>query len=316
MTVNPQAQTLLDAAAKAEATGAPSPQELGAEGLRALFKKTRNALTPEPPEVGHVEDLLVLGPAGYIPVRYYRPKGAHENAKLPMLLYFHGGGWMVGDIETHDVVCRMLANRGGFAVANVDYRLAPENKFPAAIEDSWAVTRWARGGAGGLSIDKDRIGVGGDSAGGNISAVLALMARDAGLSLAFQALIYPATHFSLETNSHHKFAKGYLLTRDAQAWYHENYLRSDADRENWWASPALAADFTDVAPAFVLTCGYDPLLDEGRAYFEQLKSAGVPTTYRCFEGQVHGFITMGKVINDANEAVYDVADKVCEAFSV
>ncbi|MDG2033624.1 MAG: alpha/beta hydrolase, partial [Rhodospirillales bacterium] len=314
MTVNPQAQTILDAAAKAEAAGVPTPQELGAEELRALFKNTRGALTPEAPDVGHVEDLLLPGPAGHIPVRYYRPEGAYENAKLPMLLYFHGGGWMVGDIETHDVICRMLANRGGFAVANVDYRLAPENKFPAAIEDSWAVTQWALAGAGGLSIDTEHIGVGGDSAGGNISAVLALMARDARLSLAFQALIYPATHFSLETRSHHKFAEGYLLTRDAQTWYHESYLRSDADRENWWASPALASDFENVAPAFVLTCGYDPLVDEGRAYADLLKAAGVPVAYRCFEGQVHGFITMGKVIDEANEAVIDVADRVAAAF--
>ncbi len=314
MTVNPQAQTLLNAAAKAEAAGVPTPQELGAEGLRALFKVTRGELTPEPPNVGHVEDLSVPGPIGDIPVRYYRPKGANENAKLPVLLYFHGGGWMVGDIETHDVICRMLTNRGGFAVANVDYRLAPENKFPAAIEDSWAVVQWAAFGAGGLSIDTDRIGVGGDSAGGNIAAVLALMARDAGLSLTFQALIYPATHFSLETVSHHKFADGYLLTRDAQAWYHKSYLRSDADRDNWRASPALAADFTNVAPAFVLTCGYDPLLDEGKAYADLLEAADVPVAYRCFDGQVHGFITMGKVIDQANEAVMDVADRAALAF--
>ncbi len=315
MTVNPQAQILLNAAAKAEVAGAPTPQELGAEGLRALFKVSRGELTPDPPDVGHAEDFSIPGPAGKIPVRYYRPKGANENSRLGMLLYFHGGGWMVGDIETHDVVCRMLANRGGFAVANVDYRLAPENKFPAAIEDSWAVTQWAKAGAGGLSIDADRVGVGGDSAGGNISAVLALMARDAGLSLAFQALIYPATHFSLETESHHKFANGYLLTRDAQAWYHESYLRSDADRNNWRASPALAADFTNLAPAFILTCGYDPLLDEGKAYAELLKAAGVPVVYRCFDGQVHGFITMGKVIDEANNAVIEVADWIATAFS-
>ena len=165
-----------------------------------------------------------------------------------------------------------------------------------------------------MSIDTGRIGVGGDSAGGNISAVLALMARDAGLSLAFQALIYPATHFSLETESHYRFANGYLLTRDAQAWYHESYLRSAADRDHWWASPALAADFTNVAPAFVLTCGYDPLFDEGKAYADLLKAAGVPVAYRCFDGQVHGFITMGKVIDEANEAVTDVAKRVAAAF--
>ena len=306
---------VLDAAANAEANGAPTPQELGAEELRALFKRTRAALTPDPPEVGHVEDLMVPGPTADIPVRYYRPYGTKKYARIPLLLYFHGGGWMVGDIETHDVICRMLSNRGRFAVVNVDYRLAPENKFPAAIEDSWEVTKWAKSGANGLSVDTDRIGVGGDSAGGNISAVLALMARDSGLELAFQALIYPATHFSLDTTSHRKFGEGFLLTRVAQAWYHDSYLRGEEDRQNWRASPALATDFRNVAPAYVLTCGYDPLLDEGKAYVESLRAAGVPAAYRCFEGQVHGFITMGKVIDEANEAVNDVADRVASAFS-
>jgi len=315
MTVNPQAQVLLDAAAKAEAEGVPTPQELGPVGLRDVFKKTRGALTPEPPDVGHVEDVSIPGPGGEIPIRYYRPAGSETDEKLPLLIYFHGGGWMVGDIETHDVISRMLANRGGFAVANVDYRLAPENKFPAAIEDSWATVEWAKAGAGGLNIDTDRIAVGGDSAGGNISAVLALMARDAGVDLSFQALIYPATHFALETESHHKFGQGYLLTRDAQAWYHEMYLRSDEDRNDWKASPALAEGFGGVAPAFVLTCGYDPLVDEGKAYADKLSAAGVAVDYTCYEGQVHGFITMGKAIDEANDAVYEVADKVAKAFA-
>ncbi len=315
MTVNAQAKVLLDAAAAAEAIGAPSPQELGAIGLREVFKKTRGALTPEPPDVEQVKDIIVTGPNGDIPLRYYRPKNSDNEAKLPLLLYYHGGGWVVGDIETHDVICRTLANRGGFAVANVDYRLAPENKFPAAIEDSWATVEWAKSGAGGLKIDSNRVALGGDSAGGNISAVLALMARDSGIELSFQALIYPATHFSLETESHHKFGEGYLLTRDAQFWYHETYLRSDEDRDDWWASPALAENFAGVAPAFVLTCGYDPLVDEGKAYADKLEAAGVHVEYHCYEGQVHGFITMGKAIDEANDAVDEVADKVAASFA-
>ncbi len=161
MTVNAQAKVLLDAAAAAEAIGAPSPQELGAIGLREVFKKTRGALTPEPPDVEQVKDIIVTGPNGDIPLRYYRPKNSDNEAKLPLLLYYHGGGWVVGDIETHDVICRTLANRGGFAVANVDYRLAPENKFPAAIEDSWATVEWAKSGAGGLKIDANRVALGG-----------------------------------------------------------------------------------------------------------------------------------------------------------
>jgi len=165
MSVNFQAQAILDIAEKAEIVGAPSSEELGAKELRIVFKKSRGSLTPEVPDVGHVEDFSIQGPGGKIPVRYYRPIGSELTQTLPLLIYFHGGGWVVGDRDTHDVICRMLANRGQFAVINVDYRLAPENKFPAAIEDAWAVFKWAVNGAGGHAIDVDRIAVGGDSAG-------------------------------------------------------------------------------------------------------------------------------------------------------
>ena len=316
MTINRQTQLILDAATKAELESALSPQEMGPAGMRDEFKSTRRSLTPEPPDVSLIEDLYVPGPAGDIPVRYYRPQGPDNEEHLPVLLYHHGGGWVVGDIETHDVICRMLANQGGFAVVNVDYRLAPEHKFPAAIEDSWAVLKWVKSGAGELRIDGDRIGLAGDSAGGNISAVLSLMARDANLYISFQILIYPATHFSLDTESHRKFGEGYLLTRDAQKWYHEMYLRTDADRQDWRASPILATDFSNVAPAFILTCGYDPLLDEGRSYADKLRAAGIPVEYRCYEGQVHGFLMMGKIIDEANEAINDIALKARVAFSV
>lgn len=242
MPVNPQAQVILDAAAAAEVAGVPTQRELGAVALRDVFKKTRGALSPDAPEVAHVEDITIPGPGGDIPARYYRPQGSNAGQALPVLLYFHGGGWMVGDIETHDVISRMAANRGGFAVVNIDYRLAPENKFPAAVEDAWASVEWAIGGAAGLAIDPQRIAVGGDSAGANLSAVAAIMARDAGIKLRFQALVYPATKFYLDTDSHEKFGEGYLLTKEAQAWYHEEYLRNDADRDDWRASPAFAED--------------------------------------------------------------------------
>ena len=314
MSVNFQAQVILDIAEKEEIVGAPSPEELGAKELRIVFKKSRGSLTPEVPDVGHVEDFSTQGPGGKIPVRYYRPIGSELTQTLPLLIYFHGGGWVVGDRDTHDVICRMLANRGQFAVINVDYRLAPENKFPAAVEDAWAVFKWAVGGAGGHAIDVDRIAVGGDSAGGNLSAVVAIMARDFGLNLSFQALIYPATSFHLNTASQEKFYKGYLLTKEVQDWYHAQYLRNESDRDDWRASPMLSDNLRDVAPAFILTCGYDPLVDEGRSYAEKLKQAGVQIKYRCFEGQVHGFITMGRAIDEANEAVYEVADSISSAF--
>lgn len=314
MTVNPQAQKILDAAAKAEAEGMPTPKELGAVALRDVFKKTRGAMNPPAPDVSLIEDVSIPGPGGDIPARYYRPSDADPDEKLPVVMYYHGGGWMVGDIQTHDVICRMAANRGGFAVVNVDYRLAPEHKFPAAVDDTWASVEWALAGADGRAIDPSRVAVGGDSAGGNLSAVAAIMARDAGINLAFQALIYPATRMALLTESHKKFGKGYLLTAEYQEWVHECYLRNDADRDDWRASPELAEDLTGVAPAYVMTCGYDPLVDEGKAYADRLSAAGVPCTYRCFKGQVHGFITMGGVIDEANEALFEVSDAVAAAF--
>ena len=229
---------------------------------------------------------------------------------MPILVYFHGGGWIYGDLDSHEGMCCELANRGDFAVASVDYRLAPEAKFPAGVEDAYAAVKWIAAGGEGWCIDTGRIAVGGDSAGGNLAAVVCLMARGHGPGIAFQALLYPSTRFEAGTTSSREFAEGYMLTAQQQAWVNRHYLNGPADILDWRASPLLAEEFSDLPPAFVLTGGFDPLRDEGRAYADRLRDAGVAVTYRCFDGQIHGFLTMARVIDEAAVALTEIADAV------
>ena len=262
-----------------------------------------------------VEELSIPGVKGNIPARFYRPILATKQDKLPVLIYFHGGGWTIGDIDTHDPVCRLLADSGKFSVLNVGYRLAPENKFPAAVEDAWSAYNWVVDGQGDyLGIDTGAISVGGDSAGGNLATVVSIMARDAKLNLICQALIYPATSFYIDSDSQREFAEGYFLTREGQKWYHSQYLGSDEDRDNWKASPIFADSLEGLAPAYILTCGFDPLRDDGLVYSERLKKSGVEVVYRCFEGQIHGFITMGGIIDETIVAINEVASFVSSQY--
>jgi acetyl esterase len=311
--LDPQARAVLERVARADLP--PYPQ-LGAHGARQLYRETRGALAAPPPEVESVEDLLAPGPAGDIRVRLYRPRGAADAGPLPALVYFHGGGWTIGDLDTHDVVCRELADLARCAIASVDYRLAPEHKFPAAVDDAVAATRWVAREAGRLGIDARRIAVGGDSAGGNLAAVVALVARDeGGPPLAMQTLIYPATDMAADTASHLRYAEGLLLTRDSIVWFKENYLRDAADEADWRASPLKAPDLARLPPAYVITAGFDPLVDEGRAYADRLQTAGVPVTYECFEGMIHGFVTMGGAIAAAHHALARCAQGLRAAFA-
>jgi len=311
--LDPQARAVLERIARADLP--PYPQ-LGLAAVRELYRETRAKLGAAPPEVAHVESRHAAGPAGAIPIRLYRPLGARADERLPALVYFHGGGWTFGDLDTHDVVCRELANLARCAVASVDYRLAPEHKFPAAVEDAVAATRWVAREAEALALDPARIAVGGDSAGGNLAAVVALAARDeGGPKLATQVLIYPATDMAADTPSHVEFADGYVLTRDAILWSRGNYLRLPDDVADWRASPLRARDHSRLPPAYVITCGFDPLRDEGRAYADRLRAAGVPVTYECFEGMVHGFVTMGGVIAAAHHALYRCAQGLRQAFA-
>jgi acetyl esterase len=311
--LDPQARSVLERIARANL---PPYPELGPAAVRELYRETRGRLGAAPPEVARIESLRAAGPAGAIPVRLSRPLGSRVDERLPTLVYFHGGGWTFGDLDTHDVVCRELANLARCAVASVDYRLAPEHKFPVAVEDAVAATRWIAREAGALGLDAGRIAVGGDSAGGNLAAVVALVARDAGgPPLALQLLIYPATDMAADTASHREFGDGYVLTRDAILWSRANYLRSPDEVADWRASPLRAPDHSGLPPAYVVTCGFDPLRDEGRAYAERLRSAGVPVTYECFEGMVHGFVTMGGAIAAAHHALYRCAQGLRQAFA-
>lgn len=311
--LHPQTQALLRLM---EEKGVPPTHTLTPAQARAYYLERRTFTQPDAPEVGAVRGLEARGPAGPIPLRHYRPAGSSRDAVLPALVYFHGGGWVIGDLDTHDVLCRELANQSGCAVVAVDYRLAPEHRFPAAFDDALAATRWIHAQAASLGIDAKRMAVGGDSAGGNLAAVVALAARDSGdLPIAFQLLVYPATDQRRNWPSHEANGQGYLLTRDSIKYYHDHYLVDDAHDLDWRVSPLLHADHSRLPPAFVLTAGFDPLRDEGLQYAHKLSAAGSRATLVNFERQVHGFILMGRVIDEANVAVQLCAAQLKQALA-
>jgi acetyl esterase len=304
MALDPDAQRVLDLIREA---GRPPYETLTPPEARALYRDSRRVFAPEPPEVAELRELTAPSPAGPIPVRLYRAAGAAPGP-LPALLYYHGGGWVIGDRDTHDVVCRQLANAAGCTVLSVDYRLAPEHKFPAAIDDAYAAAAWAAREAESLGIDGARLAVGGDSAGGNLAAVVALLARDrGGPALRFQLLIYPATDLAMTHDSHRRYAEGYLLTRGNTHWFRGHYLKSLADAEDWRASPLRAPSLAGLPPAWVLTAGFDPLSDEGEAYAQRLRDEGVPAVHRRIPDQIHGFITMGRMVRATGPALDEAA---------
>jgi acetyl esterase/lipase len=273
---------------------------------REMYLAARFVSNPEPPELESAKDVSIPAPHGSIPARIYTPKALRrKNGLAPCLVFFHGGGWVIGNLDSHDVVCRKLAHEGELLVISVDYRLAPEHRFPAAVDDALAATRWVAGQAKALGIDADRLFVGGDSAGGNLAAVTALAVRDGGPKLAGQVLIYPATDLAMKTPSHSEPETSILLTHSVTKWFIGNYL-GDADVSDWRVSPARAK-LAGLPPAYVLVAGADPLRDEGNEYAEQLKKAGVPVTYRYFPGQFHGFFTMGKLLSQANIAASEIS---------
>jgi len=299
--LHPQARALLDFI---EARGIPPTHTLSPAEARAFYRDRRAATQPEAPQVAEVRELKAEGPHGTVAVRLYRPMGSTAGAALPVLVYFHGGGWVIGDLDTHDVLCRSLSNGSGCAVASVDYRMGPEHRFPAAVDDVLAATRWVHRQAASLGLDAGRLAVGGDSAGGNLAAVAAIAARDAGdLPIAFQLLIYPATDQRRGHPSHEANGQGYLLTRDTMAYFHDHYIDDGRHDLDWRASPLLHGDLSGLPRALVLTAGYDPLRDEGMAYAEALTAAGNRAAYVCFVPQIHGFITMGKVLDEADTAI-------------
>ena len=305
MSLHPQVAALLERAAK---SGLPPYWQVPAAVARRLYRDARGPLSPEPPAVESSYLLLAPGKAGVVPVRAYRPKGSQKDDVLPALVYCHGGGWVIGDLDTHDVVCRTLANGARCAVFSVEYRKAPESPFPAAVEDCFSALQFVSEKAKDLKIEKARIATGGDSAGGNLATVIALMARDArGPQVAFQLLIYPGCDQRMGHPSIDRNGEGYLLTKKTMEYFRGHYLPNKADYADWRASPLLAKTLAGLPPAYVMTCGYDPLVDEGRAYFERLKKEGVTAEYHEYADMVHGFITMGRALDTANTALAECA---------
>ena len=310
MPLDPQAQALIASVAGGKPVEQMTPQEMR-DALEERVRLTGGA--PEP--VDQVVPGVVPGPAGPIVVRIYTPKGG--QAALPGLVYLHGGGWARGSLQTHDIVCRSLANGAGCVVVSVDYRMAPEHRFPAAFEDSLAATRWVGEHAAELGIDPRRLVVGGDSAGGNLAAAVALAARDAGgPSLVHQLLIYPVTDYNFDTRSYADNAEGYMLTRAAMQHYWRLYLRDGSDGADFRASPLRARDFGNLPPALVITAEFDPLRDEGRAYADRLREAGTPVVYREYPGMVHGFVTSAGVLDAGKQAVREATAALKDAFRV
>lgn len=303
VTLDPDAAAVL---AAFRAAGRPPYETLSPVQAREMYLAARAVSQPEPPNIASVDSLSVPGPAGDIPARVYKPLTLRQPDGLsPCLVFFHGGGWVIGNLDSHDVVCRTLADEGQLIVISADYRLAPEHQFPAAVDDAIAATAWISANAREFGIDAARLTVGGDSAGGNLAAVVAIHARDAGPKIAGQVLIYPATDFAMMHPSHREPETDALLTHSVIRWFRNHYL-GPSDGEHWKASPARMDKLAGLPPAFVLTAGADPLRDEGDEYAKRLGAAGVPVTYRSYPGQFHGFITMGKLLPKAGDAMREI----------
>jgi len=265
------------------------------------------SLMDEPaPALPRIEDIRIPGPAGEIPARVYAPSAA--TTPQPAVAYFHGGGWVQGDLETHHGLCARLSKHAGVLVVAVDYRLAPEHKFPAAVEDCLAAYRWVRTKGRDVGADISRVAVAGDSAGGNLSAVVSQLAVSSGVPApTCQVLIYPAVDFSLETSSHRELTDGHVIPRDRILWYMEQYLKSDADKSDLRASPLRAPSLEGQPPAMIVTAGFDPLRDEGRAYGDRLREAGVDVVYREYPGQIHAFVSLTKAIPEGMACTLEIA---------
>jgi acetyl esterase len=309
-TLHPQILQVLEAMARA---GLRPIEDLTPAEARAQLEVTAQARNAEPLPVARVEERLIPAPESEIRLRLYWPD---RRPPVPAILYYHGGGHVIGSLDTHDLVARNLCAGAAALGASVDYRMGPEHKFPAAVEDSFGALEWVRANAAGLGADPGRLGLHGDSAGANLAAVVALMARDAGLPLRLQSLIYPVSDYTLSGASHEKYARGYgVLTRDAMVWFRGHYLRSSADALDWRASPLRAPQLSGVAPAVVVTAECDVLHDDGESYAVALRRAGVPVEYREYSGMIHAFFGMVPVVDDAMNAQRQVWAAFQRAFA-
>jgi len=290
--------------------GHPPLDKQTPDEAKASYEKGAGVLEVPKPELARVEDFTIAARDGYpIPARLYAP----SSAVLPVLLYFHGGGFTVGNIRTHDTLCRVLSKKSGCAVISVDYRLAPAHKFPTASNDAWDAFQFIAKEGASLGLDPSRLAVGGDSAGGTLAAVCAILARDAGLPLSLQMLIYPGTTAHQDTASHQRHVDGPLLTKAMIDFFFAQYVNAPADRDDWRFAPLLADDVDGVAPAWIGLAECDPVVDEGIAYADKLRAAGVPVDLEIYRGVIHEFIKMGRAIPEALQAQDDAARALREA---
>ena len=306
MTLHPQADAMLK---QMEADGVPDISEMSVTQARMFLETAFAGMVPNPEPMAEIRNFTVPGPAGRLPVRLYKPEGSGANP--PLVVFFHGGGWVIGSIESHDATCRALASASGCAVASVEYRLAPESAFPAAPEDCYAATRWLAENASEVGVDGERLAVAGDSAGGNLAAVVALMARDrGGPKISYQVLIYPAVDVLGDYPSREENAEGYFLTTRAMRWFYGHYIQDESHAKAPLASPLLAEDHSSLPPAIVITAGYDPLRDEGEAYAEKLREAGVEVKVSRNEGMIHGFASMIGALDDARASLGEMGQEL------
>ena len=308
--LHPQIREVLEAMRKAELRPI---EDMTPAAARAQMEATAQSRKAEALPVAKVDERSIVGPGGDIHLRFYWPEAAPPR---PAILYYHGGGHVIGSLDTHDLVARNLCAGAGALVASVDYRMGPEHKFPAAVDDSFAALEWVCANAGSLGADPFRVGVHGDSAGANLAAVAALLARDTRLELRLQSLVYPVTDYTLSGASYTAYATGYgLLTRASMVWFRDHYLRSPGDAEDWRASPLRAATYAGAAPAIIVTAECDMLHDDGEAYAAALREAGVAVEYREYRGMIHGFFGMVPAVDDAMNAQRQVWAAFRRAFA-
>jgi acetyl esterase len=313
MSLHPQAEALL----LALKSRADLPVEaVSVAEARQAYSSRAQMVQPPPPEVSAVWDVNADTAHGPLGLRVFRPATASAKDLLPVFLYFHGGGWMLGNVKTHDTLCRELSNLSQLCVVSVDYRLAPEHPYPAALEDARSAMAWILASGRGYGIDATHVAVGGDSAGANLAAVLCIEMRDSGtVKPVFQLLVYPALDIRQNSGSYASRGEGYVLTRSVLKYFYEQYTGPGADPNDWRISPALSASLAGLPSTLVLVAGYDPLHDEGVDYAQRLSAAGCKATLINFERQLHGFITMGKVLDEANDAVVVCAAALRRAFN-
>jgi len=310
MPLHPQVKKILEEAAS---LGLPAYQDLSPAAAR---KQMLDLTPPVDPllAVKRVKNLLIPGPDSEIPIRLYYPSGDPPYA---VLVYFHGGGWVMGDLDTHHGVCHALSKLSDCLVVSVDYRLAPEHRYPAAVEDAYAATSWVAKNTDAIQADPDRLAVGGDSAGGHLAAVVGLLARDRkGPRIDLQALIYPITDCNFNTPSYLENIEGYMLTRDLMKWFWNHFIEDEGQANDPYVSPLRAKNFSDLPQALIITAEYDPLRDEGQAFGKRLQEAGVKVTLSRYPGMIHGFIRMTARLDNAKEALDEIAGRLKGVFKI